>query len=132
MDKWLDSLPTVVVVVLDPSAGQKVRLVGQPGVVQVFESQEEKQDGGNDLAGDALQHGRPTGQLHQDAQANDAHLTVMKTAAGTRKVSVEPPCVWSGTGAGAEFTSSYQIPKGRYVSFFFRIFFLFFIYPKAS
>lgn len=120
MDKWIDSLPTVVVVLLDPSTGQQVRLVGQSGVVQVSESQEQEQDGGDDLAGDALQHDGPTGQLHQDAQADDAHLTVVKTVAGTRSVSVEPWYVWSGTGAGAVYTGSYQIP----IFYFFFNFFI--------
>lgn len=80
----MDSPPTVVIIILDASAGQQVWLVGQPRVVQVFESQEEEQDGRDDLTGNALQHGRPTGQLHQDAQADYAHLAVVKTAAQTR------------------------------------------------
>lgn len=70
-----------MVILLDPSAGQQVWLVGQPRVIQVLESQEQEQDGGDDLAGDALQHGRPTGQLHQDTQADYAHLAVVETAA---------------------------------------------------
>lgn len=87
------------------------------------ESQKQEQDGGDDLAGDALQHDGPTGQLHQDTQADDAHLTVVKTVAGKRSVSVEPWCVQSGTGAGAVYFFFYY--------FLFRIIIIF-IHPNAS
>lgn len=44
----------------------------------MFETQEEEQDGGDDLGGDSLKRCWPTGQLHHHTQANDAHLTVME------------------------------------------------------
>ena len=44
----------------------------------MFEAQEEEQNGGYNLSGDSLQRCWPTGQLHQHAQADDAHLTVVE------------------------------------------------------
>lgn len=55
----------------------------------MFEAQEQEQDGGDDLGGDSLQHCRPAGQLHQHAQANDTHLTVMEPGEWIRERTEE-------------------------------------------
>lgn len=70
---------TVLVLVLSAGAGEQVGLVHEAGGVQVFEAQEQQQDRGDELSGHCLQIRGPSGQLHQDAQADDAHLTVVES-----------------------------------------------------